>query len=322
MFKRLFTITVLFSFLFTIVFNDLTLLIAQDKKIPRIAVFDFDDTNAAAKNEGYGEAISGMLMTELINGKIFYVIERNEIERMMNEMAFQVSGAVDTKTAKQIGEILGVDILVFGTVAKFGSLVETDIRLIDTESGKALLAENASSKSGLEIRTMVENLARKIEQRYLGRLVEEVRIYSNPTGATVFIDGVNEGTTPLVKNLNQGNHKIRIVKPNYTIWDETVVVVKGGGKIEASLKLSPEFQQKKLAEKEADEQRKQQLAAEQAQKQRQPESKKSGGSKTMLYILGGAVLVGGIAAAAVLAGKKDEKQEESTNSTVSIRVDL
>ncbi|MBD3340123.1 MAG: PEGA domain-containing protein [Candidatus Lokiarchaeota archaeon] len=303
MVKKVTSSILLFCFTFTLIFSQYSNLFGQMKQEseqPRIAVLPLTDANAAAKQEEFGESIAGMLMTELINGRVFQVIERSEIEQMMNEMAFQISGAVDSKTAKQIGEILGVDILVFGNVSKFGALVETDIRLIDTQSGEALLAEHASSESGVEIRNMVESLARKIEKRYMGRLIEEVNIKSDPTGASVFIDGVIEGETPLIKNLSMGPHKIRIVKNNFDVWEQQVEVTKGGNSINAKLNLSSEFlkQQKRAHDEEI-------------------KKEDKGGSKTVLYILGGAALVGG-GAAYLLLSQEDEKK--NNDATVNIAV--
>lgn len=153
----------------------------EEKEKPRIAIFPFVDTNAAAKREGYGEAISGMLTTNLINGGVFQVVERSQIEKIMKEQAFQISGAVDVNTAKRIGAVFGVDILVFGNVALFGTLIETDIRLIDTESGEAMLAEHESAQSGEGIRGMVDNLAAKIENRYRGAIAPPPPLPPAPT---------------------------------------------------------------------------------------------------------------------------------------------
>jgi len=141
-----------------------------NKEKPRIAVLPFVDTNKQAREEGYGEALSGMLSTKLINDAVFRVVERSEIERIMKEQAFQLSGAVNAETAKQIGELYAVDFLLFGTMAKFGSLIETDIRLVDTETGEAILAANASAPSETAARNMVQDLARKVENRYRQKL--------------------------------------------------------------------------------------------------------------------------------------------------------
>ncbi len=292
--KLLATLTIL-CFTMTLIIGETLYVYAQPgaRDKPRIAVLPFSDTNANSKREGYGEAISGMLMTELINGKIFQVIERNEIQRMMEEMTLQLSGAVDSKTAKRIGEILGVEILVFGTVAKFGNLVETDIRLIATETGEALLAESASSRSVEEIRSMVKNLARKIEKRYLGRFLEELRVTSTPAGATVYVDGNLVGETPIVHNLGKGHHKVIVRKRGYDNWEKIITVVKGSNNIHAELKSG--------------------TTPPPAPVRKRP---KSGGGNTFLYILGGAALVGG--AAYFLLNQPEE--EETDHSQVSITV--
>jgi len=271
----------------------------------RIAVLPFTDTNNQAKNEGYGEAIAGMIMTELINGQVFQVVERSEIDKMMKELAFQYSGAVDAGTAKQIGEILGVDILVFGTVAKFDQVVETDIRLVDTKNGEALLAENESSRSSASIRDMVVNLARKIENRYMGREKGILKITSKPVGASVYLDDTNAGETPLEMIVAPGPHTIKIFKVNYKDWEKTVTIKTGENKFSAELVSLSDTGDSNVA----------------TDTDNRQEGGKKGGSKKVLYILGGAAVVGGGAALLLSGGDKDD-DEKAKNSKVTINVTI
>lgn len=157
----------LFMMIFIMVFQ-IANAIAQEEAEgkPRIAVLPFSDTNEQSKTAGYGEAVSRMLMTGIINGSVFRIVERSKIEMIMNEQKFQISGAVNPETAKRIGELYAVDYLLFGSVAKFGYTIESDIRLVDTESGEAMLAENASANSESTLRSMVQELVRKVENRY------------------------------------------------------------------------------------------------------------------------------------------------------------
>lgn len=162
--------SIFFSFLFLLFFVWVKTGFLQEtlpsEKKPRMAIFPFVDTNEAARKAGYGEALSGMVMTGIINGAHFRVVERSELEKILKEQTFQISGAVNVETAKRIGEIYAVDYLLFGSVAKFGSSIETDIRLVDTETGEAILAESASAPSESAVRQMVRELVRKIENRY------------------------------------------------------------------------------------------------------------------------------------------------------------
>jgi len=157
---------------------------AESEKQPRLAILPFKNANKLAKDVEYGEAIAGMLSTEVINGAIFRVVERSEIERILKEQAFQLSGAVNAETAKRIGELYSLDFLLFGTVAKFGSLIETDIRLVDTETGEAILAESANAETESSVRPMVKELVRKIENRYRMKMQPPPTIVPTPPPIT------------------------------------------------------------------------------------------------------------------------------------------
>ncbi|RKY67136.1 MAG: hypothetical protein DRQ08_00970 [Candidatus Latescibacterota bacterium] len=141
---------------------------AQEAK-KRIAVFPFADANRAAQEEGYGAAVSEMLTTKLVNDGVFQVVERGRIQEMLEEQKLQVSGIVDAGTARRIGSILGVDLLVFGGVSKFGEVIEADVRLVDAGTGEVIAAEYEKVLGEEQLRAMVERLAVKLERRYTTR---------------------------------------------------------------------------------------------------------------------------------------------------------
>ncbi|MDP2721110.1 MAG: PEGA domain-containing protein [bacterium] len=54
-----------------------------------------------------------------------------------------------------------------------------------------------------------------------------VSIKSNPTGATVFIDGEKKGETDIdISDLKPGNYKVEIVRDGFSPWEKEVVVKK------------------------------------------------------------------------------------------------
>lgn len=301
MLRKVLCVFMLLAFVFTFIFAEVLQAFQKQDEKPRIAILPFADTNSAAKREGNGEAISGMLMTELINGRVFQVVERNEINRIMEEIGLSQTGAVDMNTAKNIGQIYGVDILVFGNVAKFGSLVETDIRLVETERGEALMAESANSQSEEEIRTMVIQLAAKINQRYLGVTKERVQFKSSPNGARIYVDDSPVGKTPIEKNLSTGTHRIRIVRDDYEPWEDVFEVKSGTNYINAQLKPM--------------------ASTSKNQNDGQAVRSSSGGGGKGLYIVLGALVIGGGVAAFLLLKKKND-DEENKNSEVTVNVTM
>lgn len=119
--------------------------------IKRVAVFPFDP-------EGI---ITDRFTTELIAISKFDVVERGQLGKVIEEQKLSLSGLLDDKTRKELGNLLGVDALFLGsaettstpyyvggtelTVAKAGVYYHTtmSIRLVDIETGDILISCSA-----------------------------------------------------------------------------------------------------------------------------------------------------------------------------------
>ncbi len=134
----------------------------------RIAVMDFEDRAGYGHNIGQG--LSDMLVTTLVKTGKFNVIEREELDNVLAEQGLGMSGAVTPQSAAQVGKLLGVELMVTGSVSEFGEKKSSiggalggiggklttrearsvvDIRLVNTTTGEIILAEaaDASEKS-------------------------------------------------------------------------------------------------------------------------------------------------------------------------------
>jgi TolB-like protein len=144
--------------------------IPDDKVRQRIAVLSLKPTTKAAAEEGYGDMVSEMLITGLIKTGRYEVLERAQIKQILNERQFSEVDVVAGESAVNVGKMLKVKYLVIGSVAKIQNYTEVDVRFIDTETGKALLAENASCQSMGDLRNSINRLVNKISTGYPGRL--------------------------------------------------------------------------------------------------------------------------------------------------------
>ena len=157
----------------------------------RVAVLDFNYatvmTNSQAifgTNVDIGKGISDMLVDRLVNDGTYRVIERNAIDKILNEQNFSNSDRVDPNTAAKIGHILGVDAVIVGDITQFGrddqnkniggalgkwgsgyglggvghhsakAVVQITARLIDTNTGEILgsaTGEGTSKRSGTSL---------------------------------------------------------------------------------------------------------------------------------------------------------------------------
>ncbi len=134
--------------------------------VAKIAVLSFRDTASAGTNIGFGDAVSEMLTTALIRSERFEVIERAQIAKILEEQQFSVSGSVDSDTAIELGRLLGVEYIIVGSIARLGSLFETDVRFIETKSGKGIIAESGTSRGEENLRPMVNSIADKLVSKY------------------------------------------------------------------------------------------------------------------------------------------------------------
>ena len=98
---------------------------AQKKK--RVAVLNFEygtvQTQVAAvfgTNVDVGKGISDLLVQQLVTDGKYSVIERNALDKILNEQNFANSDRADASTAAKIGKILGVDAVIMGSITQFG----------------------------------------------------------------------------------------------------------------------------------------------------------------------------------------------------------
>src|SRR5229473_1070345 len=94
---------------------------AAQKK--RVAVLDFDygtvQTSVAAlfgSNQDVGKGITDMLVEKLVKDGKYSVIERKALDKILAEQNFSNSDRANPATAARIGQILGVDAIIMGSI--------------------------------------------------------------------------------------------------------------------------------------------------------------------------------------------------------------
>src|ERR1017187_5536429 len=88
---------------------------------PRVAVLEF--LRKSTHNYSWyhvGRADQDMMVTALVKGEAFRVIDRERLQALMQEKNLSLSGDVDPKTAVRVGKMLGVEYLIVGAITEFG----------------------------------------------------------------------------------------------------------------------------------------------------------------------------------------------------------
>jgi len=105
----------------------------SEKQKSRIAVLEFLDLEGRKTN--LGRFIAEELITRLFITQKFYVIERQLLNKILEEHKLTTTGLIDENSAKQLGKILGVDAIASGTVTDLTNSVKVNSRLFSTETG-------------------------------------------------------------------------------------------------------------------------------------------------------------------------------------------
>lgn len=124
---------------------------AQGK--PRIAVVGFENnTTSQLWGDRLGEAAADELTTQLVKSGEFTVLERAQIQKILDEQHAGQSGAIDPATAAQIGKVLGAQVVLLGSITQFS---------VDERSGGIgrLSASYAEAESMLDVRVVNVNTA-------------------------------------------------------------------------------------------------------------------------------------------------------------------
>jgi curli biogenesis system outer membrane secretion channel CsgG len=112
--------------------------IARSQK-KTIAVVDFTDLQGNVTELGrflaeeFSVALAG-------TDKGFEVVDRTHLKAILAEHKLASTGVIDPATARKLGQIVGVEALVTGTITPFGDSVRLAVKGLDTLTAKVILA--------------------------------------------------------------------------------------------------------------------------------------------------------------------------------------
>ena len=118
---------------------------AQDTR-PGIAVLPFDNSGSYGQDKENFDAlqkgIAGMLISELASNPAARVVEREQIQSLLDEQHLGASGQVDAQTAAKIGKLVGARYVITGTFIDFYGDFRVDLRLVSVETSEIVKVES------------------------------------------------------------------------------------------------------------------------------------------------------------------------------------
>ena len=130
-----------------------------ESKERTMAVSNFEPQNVSA---GDAAVISDMLRNQMIREGAFNIVEKANMDKVLQEQAFQQTGCTTSECAVKLGKVLNVKYLVVGGFGKVMDQYMLNMRVIDVETAKAIYSDEAMGKNLQEIRDGIKMLAAKL----------------------------------------------------------------------------------------------------------------------------------------------------------------
>jgi len=148
--------------------------------IKRLAIIPFEDKSG--KMGKYGD-LSGMIVDDIVSNvmadqsamEFLEIISRDQLEMVMQEQKFGLTGIVDEKTAVELGKILGLHEILTGKITQIIYTPERTVSKNVKQKGRAVVGEEK----------YVDKKGKTRTRDVWGDVYANVTIYTRTTGAKI-----------------------------------------------------------------------------------------------------------------------------------------
>jgi len=170
---------------------------AEEK--PNVAVLDFTAKNLSRDD---ADIIAEFFKSELTKTGKFNVLDRNHINKILNEQRFQSTGITDIKNVIQLGKLINAQYIFVGTYSKLDTLFMLNVDMVNIQTGKIEKSQNKSIENPQPKQKL--DLAQYIAYSFIGFGV----------GYELFWDGLRVGFEP-EWNIDQAMSNLQWNKKTY-----------------------------------------------------------------------------------------------------------
>ncbi len=138
---------------------------AQDTR-PGIAVMPFQNGGSYGRDKEDFDAlqvgIPAMVMSELAQNPGARVVDRSDINRILDEQNLATDGRVDASTAARVGRLVGARYMIMGTFIDHYGKMRIDARIVDVETSEILKVVQSGPRERDKLFDMISELSTSI----------------------------------------------------------------------------------------------------------------------------------------------------------------
>ena len=118
---------------------------------PTVAIMYFNNnvfTKDARDYDGLSKGVADFLITEMSSNSSIRVVERDQVQRLIEEQKLVGAGQVDRETAVKVGKLLGAQHMIFGGfMADPKGNFRIDARAVNVETGAIEFTDRVQDRS-------------------------------------------------------------------------------------------------------------------------------------------------------------------------------
>jgi TolB-like protein len=135
-------------------------------KVKSVAITDFTANGFSEAQSWIGESCASVIINRISSDRSIRIIERAQLNRIIEELKLQMGGLVNEKTVVETGNLIGVTYFITGSIALFEDQIILSNRAYSVETGE-ILSSNIVRGLLKNLFDLQEQLALKISDDLL-----------------------------------------------------------------------------------------------------------------------------------------------------------
>ena len=122
-----------------------------------VAILDFEGRGI---NQMEAATLTDRLMSEMVSTDAVIMVERNQMNEILQEQGLQQSGCTSSECAAEVGALLGVQNMVSGAFGKLGNTYTVDAKMFSVETGATIRSSSKTHKGDVDgLLVIIEGVA-------------------------------------------------------------------------------------------------------------------------------------------------------------------
>ena len=127
---------------------------------PTIAILDFEGIGVSSQE---ARVLTNRLGTHMVQLGRYQVIERGQMEQILTEQDFQMTGCTSNECAVEIGQLIGARQMLAGSFGKLGTVYTINMWIIDVVTGRITRTTSYDIEGSIS-RLLTEGLAEAVRR--------------------------------------------------------------------------------------------------------------------------------------------------------------